>query len=143
MTKWQRKAQKAKHKDLHDAEIDYGSPHQHIMRSKDFLTNDVAQAIDFYQSADPDLKNALVRNSRIYDSFGVFRGMASQESPESDAPSRSACASDFLSKQDFEQMDRAALLQNSGCADPSPDIMVESDLAQSSMQQQSNAVAEF
>ena len=103
------------------------------MRTKDFLNHDVAQAIDFYQSADSNLKSVLVRNSRIYDSSGVFRGMASQESPEPEAGSRSACASDFLSKDDFEQMDKAAILQNSGCADPSPDIVVESDLAESSM----------
>ena len=133
MTKLQKKAQKAKHGDLHEAEIDYGSPHQHIMRSKDFLNHDVAQAIDFYQSADSNLKSVLVRNTRIYDSSGVFRGMASQESPEPQAGSRSACVSDFLSKDDFEQMDKAAILQNSGCADPSPDIVVESDFAKRSM----------
>ena len=129
----QKKAQKAKREEPHDAEIDYGSPHQHIMRVKDFLKDDVAQAIDFYQSADSNLKSVLVRNARIYDSSGVFRGMANQESPEPEAGGRSACASDFLSKQDFEQMDRAAMLQNSGCADPSPDIVVESDSAKRSM----------
>ena len=103
------------------------------MRSKDFLKDDVAQAIDFYQSADSKLKSVLVRNVRIYDSTGVFRGMASQKSPEPEAGSRSACASDFLSKQDFEQMDKAAILQYSGCADPSPEIVVESDFAKCSM----------